>query len=41
MCDIIKLLGNVDRPTMVAALLDNPMKKNWALNVLKDITKDF
>ena len=37
--DIIKLLGNVDRPTMVAALLDNPMKKNWAYNVLEDITK--
>ena len=37
--DIIKLLGNIDRPTMVAALLDNPMKKNWAFNVLEDITK--
>ena len=37
--DIIKLLGNVDRPTMVAALLDNPMKKSWAYNVLEDISK--
>ena len=37
--DIIKLLENVDRPTMVAALLDNPMKKNWAYNVLEDISK--
>ena len=37
--DIIKLLGNVDRPAMVAALLDNPMKKSWAYNVLEDITK--
>ena len=37
--DIIKLLGNVDRPAMVAALLDNPMKKSWAYSVLEDITK--
>ena len=37
--DIIKLLGNVNRPAMVAALLDNPMKKSWAYNVLEDITK--
>ena len=37
--DIIQLLGNVNRPTMVAALLDNPMKKNWAFNILEDITK--
>lgn len=37
--DIIQLLGNVDRPTMVAALLDNPTKKNWAFNILEDITK--
>ncbi len=37
--DIIKLIGNINRPTMVAALLDNPMKKNWALNVLEDITQ--
>ena len=37
--DIIQLLGSVERPTMVAALLDNPMKKSWAYNVLEDITK--
>ncbi|MEC8100201.1 MAG: amidohydrolase family protein [Pseudomonadota bacterium] len=37
--DIIKLLGSVNRPTMVAALLDNPMKKDWAYNVLEDIEK--
>ena len=37
--DIIKLLGNVNRPAMVAALLDNPMKKSWAYNILEDITK--
>ena len=35
--DIVKLLGNVKRPAMVAALLDNPMKKNWAFNTLEDI----
>ena len=35
--DIIKLLGNVKRPAMVAALLDNPMKKDWAFNTLEDI----
>ncbi len=35
--DIIKLLGNINRPVMVAALLDNPKKKDWAFNVLEDI----
>ncbi len=35
--DIVKLLGNVKRPAMIAALLDNPMKKDWAFNTLEDI----
>ena len=35
--DIAKLLGEVNRPAMVAALLYNPVKKNWAYNTLEDI----
>ena len=35
--DIAKLLGEVDRPAMVAALLHNPVKKDWAYNTLEDI----
>ena len=33
---IAKLLGEVDRPAMVAALLHNPVKKDWAYNTLED-----
>ncbi len=39
--DIINLLEDVKRPTMVAALLQNPVKKSWALNTLEDIQKAF
>ncbi len=35
--DIIKLLKGIKRPAMVAALLQNPIKKNWAFNTLEDI----
>ena len=35
--DIAKLLGEVDRPAMVAALLHNPVKKDWAYNTLEEI----
>ena len=35
--DIAKLLGEVDRQAMVAALLHNPVKKDWAYNTLEDI----
>ncbi len=35
--DIIRLLGKTKRPAMVAALLQNPVKKNWAFNILEDI----
>ncbi len=35
--DIIKLLKGTKRPAMVAALLQNPIKKNWAFNTLEDI----
>ena len=35
--DIAKLLGEVNRPAMVAALLHNPVKKDWAYNTLEDI----
>ena len=37
--DIISLMGEVKRPAMVAALLQNPVKKNWAYNILQEITK--
>ncbi len=37
--DIINLIGNIKRPTMVAALLQNPVKSNWAIDTLDDIKK--
>ena len=36
--DIEKLLAGVKRPTMIAAILYNPTKKDWAINTLKDIS---
>ena len=35
--DVAELLGEVNRPAMVAALLHNPVKKDWAYNTLEDI----
>ena len=35
--DIEKILGDIKRPTMIAAILYNPTKKDWAINTLRDI----
>ena len=37
--DLTKLLEKVNRPAMVAPLLYNPTKKDWALNTLEEIKK--
>ena len=35
--DIAELIGNSKRPAMIAPILYNPMKKNWAIDTLDDI----
>ena len=35
--DIESMMGSVKRPAMIAAILYNPTKKNWAINTLNDI----
>ena len=37
--DLTKLLEKVNRPAMVAPLLYNPAKKDWAINTLEEIKK--
>ncbi len=37
--DITELLGSSNRPAMVAPILFNPTKKNWAINTLDDINE--
>ena len=37
--DIVELLGKSKRPAMVAPILYNPEKKNWAINCLNDMQK--
>ena len=36
--DIEKIMEKVKRPAMIAAILYNPTKKNWAINTLNDIS---
>ena len=35
--DIENIMGNIKRPVMIAAILFNPTKKDWAINTLNDI----
>ncbi len=37
--DVASILGSSKRPAMIAPILFNPMKKNWAINSLNDIHK--
>ena len=37
--DIENIMGNIKRPVMIAAILFNPTKKDWAINTLNDIGK--
>ena len=37
--DIESIMGNIKRPAMIAAILYNPTKKDWAISILNDIEK--
>ncbi len=37
--DIEKIMGNIKRPVMIAPILYNPSKKDWAINILNDLDK--
>ena len=37
--DIENIMGNIKRPAMIAAILYNPTKKDWAISILNDIEK--
>ena len=37
--DIQNIMGNINRPVMIAAILYNPTKKDWAIDILDDLEK--